>query len=48
MSTLTRVDLVGNFDYRSKAIALQMVALHDHLAYTREACTASRLATPEG
>lgn len=48
MASLSQVDLVGDVHNRSQAVTLQMVSLFDHPAYSREACTASRLASPQG
>ncbi len=48
VAALSQIHLVGDTHDLSQTVALQMVALLHHPAYTQEACTASRLASPQG
>ena len=48
MAPPAEVQLVGDAHNRSQTVALQMIALLDHPAYLREACTAPRLVSPQG
>src|SRR5271169_4712499 len=48
MAALSQIHLVGDTHNLPQTIALQMVALLNHPAYVRKACTALRLISPQG
>jgi hypothetical protein len=48
VTSLSQIHLVSNVHYLSQTVALQMISLFDHPADTGEACTASRLVSPQG
>jgi hypothetical protein len=48
VASLSQIHLVGDAYDLSQPNTLQMVSLFDHPAYLRKACTALRLASPQG